>query len=90
MPEPIDSFTSVSSIPQQPNVLVNSSSVVGYSYDNTNYILDVWYKNSKGADSIYRYFMVYPNIVSSIFDSGGSYGKNAKANLKGLMFNKLR
>jgi len=78
-----------SKIPDQPQTLVTgSSSILGYSYDSTNMTLDVFYKGK--SNSIYRYFYVYPNVVSQIFDLPQSVGKAAQQGLKGLQHQRLK
>jgi hypothetical protein len=75
-------------VPDKPQTLVSSTSVIGYSYDDKAYQLVVWYKGKK--PSVYRYLMVLPPVVSSIFDSGGSIGLKLRDAVKGLPHMKLR
>jgi len=75
-------------LPDKPKTLIRSSSVIGYSYDPFSYQLDVWYRFKHG-NSLYRYFLVYPPMISQIFDSGPSVGKKARQMLKGLRYIKL-
>ena len=82
------SQTNISQIPTSPQTLVQSSMVVGYSYDSTSYTLDVWFAGPKA--SVYRYYLVYPNIVSQMFDNGGSIGRNVLSNLKSNQKIKLK
>lgn len=76
-----------SSLPSSPKVLVDSSSIQGYSYDAQSYVLDVWYKSSR---SLYRYFNVFPPVVSQVFDSGANIGKKAHETLRQYKYTKLR
>jgi len=77
-------------VPDQPKTLLsNSSSVLGYSYDSTNYVLDVWYKSKRGG-SIYRYYLFYPPALSQVFDSGSGFGLKLRNAVKGLRYIKLR
>jgi hypothetical protein len=76
-------------VPNSPTVLLsNSSAVVGYSYDATNYVLDVWFKGK--SQPIYRYYLVYPPVMSQIFDSGSGHGLKLRNLTKGLRYVKLR
>ncbi len=65
-----------------PTVLVNSSSIIGYTYDSNEYKLTVYYKGK--SKSVREYSDVMPPMVSKIFDSAGSIGSKAYKNLKGL------
>ncbi len=65
-----------------PQVLVNSSSIYGYTYDSSTYKLIVYYKGK--SKTVKEYSDVMPPMVSRIFDSAGSIGKKAYKNLKGL------
>ena len=76
------------SVPDKPQVLVNSTSIMGYSYDASNYVLHIWYKGVK--QPIYRYLMVYPTTVAQIFSTGPSIGIKARNILKTLPRLKLR
>lgn len=76
------------SIPDKPDVLVNSSSIIGYTYDATNYVLTLWYRSKR--PSIYRFYNVFPPMLSDIFVSGAGIGSKARNTLKGLMYQKLR
>jgi hypothetical protein len=67
-------------IPDKPQTLVNSSSIQGYSYDDQNYVLYVWYKGKQ--QPIYRYLMVFPIQFAQIFNEGGSIGLKARNSLK--------
>jgi hypothetical protein len=82
----LDPQASNLTIPDRPKTLVRSSSVEGYSYDSQTYQLDVWYKPNK----LYRYYLAYPNLISSIFDTPGSVGAKARNGLKGLRHIRLR
>lgn len=81
-------MSEISNIPDKPQNLINSKSIVGYSYDANAYVLDVFYQGRK--QSIYRYFMVYPPVMSQIFDSSGSMGSKAYNLLKEYRSTKLR
>jgi len=85
----LDPTTNIT-VPQKPDTLVSSSSISGYSYDSKQYILDVWFKSSKGKETIYRYFLIYPTMFAQIFNSGAGIGKKAQKTLKGLRYMKLR
>jgi hypothetical protein len=60
-------------IPERPQTLVNSSSVVGYTYLEKEYSLLIWFKGPK--QSIYLYRLVYPPMFSQVFSSGSQIGK---------------
>jgi hypothetical protein len=76
-------------IPDKPQTLVNSSSVIGYSYNEATFELFVWFHGKGKAQPIYRYLMCFPPMFSSIFQSGGSIGKKI-SQLKALPKMKLR
>jgi hypothetical protein len=78
----------VSQVPSQPAVLVDSSAIIGYAYDANSYVLDVFYKGKN--QSIYRYYNVFPPVVSDVFDSAGSIGLKARNSLKGYRSQKLK
>ena len=78
-------------IPDKPENLVNSSSIVGYTYHDSGpleYTLDVWYTGRKGV-SLYRYFMIFPVQMAQIFNEGGSVGLKARNSLKGNLHQRL-
>ncbi len=64
-----------------PSTLVNSSAIIGYTYDAEGYELTVYYKGKSQAVRVFKDIM--PPEVSDIFDSGGSIGKKAIKMLKG-------
>ncbi len=64
-----------------PASLVNSSAIIGYTYDAEGYELTVYYKGKSQAVRVFKDVM--PPEVSDIFDSGGSIGKKAFLKLKG-------
>lgn len=70
-----------------PEVLINSSSIIGYTYDSNTYKLTVYYKGKSGA--VHEYSNVMPPTISQIFDSGGSIGRKAYQKLKGYPSIKL-
>jgi len=76
-------------IPDKPQTLVSSSSVLGYSYNEQTYELFVWFRGKGKAQPVYRYLMVYPPMFSSIFGSGQGIGKRI-SQLKNLPKMKLR
>ena len=76
-------------VPDSPETLLNSSSsVLGYSYDSTNYVLDVWFKGK--SQPIYRYYLFYPPMLSQVFDNGSGFGLKLRNATKGLRYIKLR
>ena len=75
-------------IPDKPDNLVNSSSVLGYTYNGQNYTLFVWYKGKK--QSCYRYLMCYPTTFAQVFNSGPGIGKKARDVLRSLPSMKVR
>lgn len=77
-------------VPDKPANLVSSSSIMGYSYDDVNYILDVWYHSKSGKQSLYRYFLVYPVTLAQVFNSGSGLGLKARNTLKAFRYQKLR
>lgn len=51
---------------------VSSKGLSGYSYNDQSYVLTVQYPNGQ----VWSYFNVFPNVISQVFDSGGSIGSN--------------
>jgi hypothetical protein len=86
MNEPINNIVSV--VPDKPDTLIQSSSVLGYSYDDVNYTLTVWYHGK--SKSIYQYYLVYPTTIAQIFNEGGSIGLKARNTLGSYRKLKLR
>ena len=72
----------------KPETLIDSSSILGYSYDSDSYELLVWYRGKK--ETIYRYLNVSPPVMSQIFDFSNSVGKEARKTLRGYPSIKLR
>jgi hypothetical protein len=75
-------------LPLKPDKLVQSGSIIGYSYDSNSYILDVFYKGRNQA--IHRYNNVFPPVISQIFDSSGSIGRKAQLLLKDYESSKVK
>ena len=81
---------SIPNIPDKPDVLVNSSSVLGYSYNPESLTLLVWFKGRKSA--VHVYYRCYPTQVRDVFMSGGSIGSKFRKQIgqAGLLSTKLR
>lgn len=75
-------------IPEKPETLVSSSSILGYSYDAHKYELFVFYKGKH--NSVYRYLMCYPTTFAQVFASGAGIGGKAAKILKTLPKMKVR
>lgn len=55
-----------------PSIIVNSSSIRSYSYDVSSQTLVVQFVGADGDDHVYS--NVTPDVISKVFDSGGSVG----------------
>lgn len=75
-------------IPDKPATLVNSSSILGYSYNDQTYELFIWYKGKKQV--VYRYLMCYPVTLAQVFNSGPGIGLRARNILRSLPKMKVR
>jgi len=51
-------------------VVLNSSILQDYSYDDKSYTLTVTFKNGNK----FQYFNILPPVMSGVFDGGGSIG----------------
>lgn len=82
MPDLTALLTTQLNIPAKPEILTSgSTSIEGYSYDASDFVLDVWFRGRRR--SIYRFFLVYPVTVTQIFNSGPSVGLKARKILGG-------
>ena len=67
--------------------LVSSSTLQSYDYDDKTYTLTVTYKSNGHK---WNYFLVYPNLIAQIFESGGSIGSKFHSMIKSQGYRAVR
>lgn len=66
------------------NLISNSSSIVGWRYDDDNRVLTVDYGPTQ-----YEYYDVPASLIQEVFEGNGSLGRKLRQRIRGYKYQKI-